>query len=408
MLCFFGVDRDKLAPQKAFWVIKLMQKAYLERWSELRPDEKCYRYVLLTYSQSNLPDLGEDVDELMKQMEDRQLTPDSTCYEAAIRTWKNTATHRLSETQHEDAKGAHRTLTHMEKAYHRSSTVLVQPKTEQYNDVIQAWSASDGMGAAERAEGLLEKLEEAYADGDENLKPDADSYRWVLEAFASSPNFDKVESAMAILKRMEKLSEESEDRPKPTVDVFNAFIHVCATTVKASTAREKEDNLKLAVDTVQEMRNRGEAPDSKSFTLLLEASRRLLPLGKRRSLAVLNIFKNCCHLGLVDDEVLAKFREVASHELYSNLVVAHSKEEDTDGSISGRMIPDSWTRNIGVKVLTVNGKAPKPLNIDAKYVATVRSKEKQTKRFRQHKNKHLFRGGRKKYVKNSQMTVELS
>lgn len=381
-----------------------MQKAYTDRVSDLRPDETCYRYVLATYARSTLPNLGTDVDELINQMVDRQLTPDSECYTYAIRTWKNSATHHLCETQHVDATHANRLLKAMEKAYHRSSEVLVQPKTENYNNVIEAWSASTQAGAAVHAEALLKKLEKAYADGDENLMPDTNSYRWALEAWANSPSPDKLSRAVAILSRMKDAMEGSEDdHAKPTVDVFNAFIRVCGTSGTGS-AGDKKYNLKLAVNTVDEMRQRGEAPNSRTFCLLLEACQNLLPLGKQQSRAVETIFRNCCYLGLVDDAVLAQFRDVASDQLFQDLVVANTTEEVTEGSKSGKMVPKTWTRNVGVKVVTVDGKQPKPLNIDAIFVMTKRVKEFRVKRLRQRKNTRLFRGGRKLYVKNSRMT----
>jgi hypothetical protein len=380
-----------------------MQKAYMDRVSDLRPDETCYRYVLATYARSTLPDLGEDVDELINQMVDRQLTPDSECYTNAIRTWKNSATNRFCETQHADATHANRLLNAMEKAYHRSSEVLVQPTTENYNNVMEAWSASTKAGAAVHAEAILKKLEKAFADGDDNLKPDANSYRWALEAWASSPSPDKLNRAVTILSRMKDTMEGNEDdHAKPNMHVFNAFIRVCS-TCGSRNAADKRYNLKLAVNTVDEMRKRGEAPNSRTFCLLIEACHNLLPLGKEQGRAVENIFRNCCYLGLVDDAVLAQFREVASDQLFQDLVMANTTEEDTEGSKSGKIVPESWTRNVGVKVKTVDGKHPKPLNIDAIFVVTKRVKEFRVKRLRQRKNSRLLRAGRKLYVKDSRM-----
>lgn len=376
----------------------------MDRVGDIRPDEECYRYVLATYARSTLPNLGDDVDELIAQMEDRLLTPDSECYMYAIQTWRNCATNFFNEgTQHDDATHASRLLTKMEKAYHRSSDVVVQPTTANFNDVMHAWSASTKPGAAVHAESLLKKLEKAYADGDANLQPDADSYRWALEAWASSSSRDKLNHAVTILSRMKDLTEGSEDdHAKPTVDVFNAFIHVCGTSDQGSTS-DKKYNLKLAVNTVEEMRKRGEAPNSATFCLLLEACQNLLPMGKERSRAVESIFKNCCYLGLVDDEVLAQFRAVASDELFTDLVAANTTEDAAEGTKSSKMVPASWTRNVGVKVMTVDGKKPKPLNIDAIFVVTKRVKEFRVKRLRQHKNKRLLRAGRHLYVKNSRM-----
>jgi len=381
-----------------------MQKAYMDRVSDIRPDEECYRYALATYARSTLPNLGADVDELIAQMEDRLLTPDSDCYTYAIRTWRKCATHFLNEeTQHDDATHAARLLAEMEKAYHRSSDVVVQPTTENFNDVMQAWSTSKKQGAAIHAESLLKKLETAYAEGDVSLQPNADSYRWALEAWASSPSRDKLNHAVTIISRMKDLTEGSEDdHAKPTVHVFNAFIHVCGTADKGSTA-DKKYNLKLAINTVEEMRKRGEAPNSETFRRLLEACQNLLPMGKERSRAVENIFKNCCDLGLVDDEVLAQFRAVASEELFTDVVIANTTEDAAEGTKSSKMVPDAWTRNVGVKVMTVGGKKPKPLNIDAMFVVTKRVKEHRVKRLRQHKNKRLLRAGRDLYVKNSRM-----
>jgi hypothetical protein len=51
----------------------------------------------------------------------------------------------------------------------------------------------------------------------------------------------------------------------------------------------------------------------------------------------------------------------------------------------------------------VDGKQPKPLNVDAIFVVTKRVKEFRVKRLRQRKNTRLLRAGRKLYVKDSRM-----
>jgi hypothetical protein len=203
---------------------------------------------------------------------------------------------------------------------------------------------------------------------------------------------------------MKDSTEGSEDdHVKPTVEVFNAFIRVCGST-NHGRSTERKFNLKLAVRTVEEMRERGEAPNSATFKRLLEACENLLPMGKERSRAVENIFNNCSYLGLVNDEVLAQLKNAASEELFTDMVVAKTAEEDIEGTLrSGKMVPESWTRNIGVKVETVDGKQPKALNIDAIFVVTKRVKEFRTRNLRQHKNKKLLRSGRDLYVKNSRM-----
>lgn len=380
----------------------------MDRLSDVRPDEECYRYVLATYARSTLPNLGNDVNEIITQMDDRLLTPDTECYTYAIRTWRNAATNFYNEgTQHEDATQASKMLSEMEKAVYRSTEVVVQPGTENYNDVMQAWSTSTKAGAAVHAETLLKKMEKAYADGDEDLKPDADSYRWALEAWAMSPSKDKLNHAVTILSRMKDLTEGSEDNhAKPTVDVFNAFIHVCGAADQGS-ATDKKYNLKLAVNTIDEIRERGEAPNSATYRLLLEACENLLPMGKERTRAVESIFRNCCVLGLVDDTVLAQFRAIVPDDLFTNLVIANTTEDAVDGTKSSKMVPREWTRNVGVTVMTVDGKKPKPLNIDSMFVVTKRVKEFRVKRLRQHKNQRLLRAGRDLYVKNSRMAESL-
>jgi hypothetical protein len=73
------------------------------------------------------------------------------------------------------------------------------------------------------------------------------------------------------------------------------------------------------------------------------------------------------------------------------------------GSKSGKIVPESCTQNVGIKVKTLDGKQPKPLNVDAIFVVTKRVKEFRVKRLRQRKNTRLLRAGRKLYVNDSRV-----
>jgi hypothetical protein len=386
-----------------------MEDAHRKELTTLRPDEQCYRDALITMSRRlNVPEVGELTDKILASMKERAMVPNSSSYGAAILAWKNVATSRDCDDRDASARRTLQLLREMTQAYYRTTTSLVKPTVENYNDVLEALGVvSMVTRATDDAEMLLRAMEEAAKqeehfgkagtlDGNELtvtqqstvvLRPNADTYRLVLEVWRKSKSKDKVQRGRNVLQRMlSRLDDlwhiEAMDRSS-FVEVFNAFIRVCAKPhIKDEVGKMK--TMKLALQAADDMRKLGMDPNAGTYGALLEACHRLIPEGVDRARILENVFRKCCEEGCVDQTVLEQFHYVASSYLYSKLVVGHGV------AVEGiKVVPGSWTRT----VTKHRGKAL-PLSIDGQFTETIASKEYKMRKLRGRSNQRLLRGGR--------------
>jgi hypothetical protein len=404
-------NRDKNAPGKAQSILRLMEFAYNNGSTMVRPDEECYRYVLITAAKRlELADVSSAlVDDCLLKMKNSFLVPDSQCYGAAIRTWKNVAINDDVPPSFRD-KAARRTLellVEMNVANKQSLTHSVRATTEHINDVIEALAAGSrtNQRRMDHAERLLTEMEEASSgiSSDDSAwasaKPNADTYRLVIDVWKSSDSRDRIDRAKSILRRfhetclpnMTSVAKIEYNRVGRLVGVFNSFVDLCSTS-QASTEEEGMEVLKEALNAIEIMQsNDNLKPNSATYSSLLQGCENVLPKGEERQRLVEMIFRLCCDDGLVDDVVLTNLKSVATTEQYTRMVVAVS--EDIDGT---RMIPEVWTTNAlgGRKAITADGRRTKALCIDGRLTVTRAMQEFKMRRLRDKRNRNLLQGGR--------------
>jgi len=395
----WATAEDKHAARRAQTVLKQMERLYLNRTSDVRPTVACYRYVLIAMSNSRLSGLGPKADDLMSRMEDRLLVADSTCFGATIKVWSNSACHKDTKNAQPDAERADDVLQQMKEMYHRSSQIVVKPVTCNYNDVLRAYSMCKGDdSAAWRAEELLDEMNELAREGDTNVMPDTDSYISTMNALARSKLPDKIAKSMRLLNqiidRFQQASggEKEAAVAKPTVDCYHAMVKVCA-SIRGASSEERSVALRTAIRTVKMLKESDEcSTNSETYRQLIEASGKLLSPGtSEQTQALKAVFTNCCRDGLVDDKVLKQFRKAAPTDLYEETVLFNSK---TSSDANGMVLPEGWTRNIGHKVRTADGRKPQPLSPDVGFVVTPSMVDYKMRRLRSRKNQRLLRGGR--------------
>lgn len=385
---------DKHAARRAQTVLKQMERLYHKRISDCRPTVACYRYVLIAMSNSKLSGLGPNADELMARMEDRLMVADSGCFAATIKVWSNSACHKDAENAAADADRADEALQQMKDMYHRSSQIVVKTSTSSYNDVLRAYAACQRDDAAGwRAEELLDEMNKLANEGDSDVAPDAMSYVFTMNALAQSTLPDKVSKSMKLLKAIAGTSENTTLATKPTVDCFHAMIKVCSSVQKASND-EKNFALRTAIKTVKMLKDCKSdecKPNSETYKLLIDACGKLIPAGSEQQKALETIFNNCCRDGLVDDKVLRQFKKTAPFDLYQSKILLNAKSS-VDGD--GMILPEEWTRNIGHRVRTAEGRRPRPLSPDVGFVVTPSMADYKMRKLRSKKNQNLLRGGR--------------
>ena len=75
----------------------------------------------------------------------------------------------------------------MVNRYGTGSTEDVKPTTINFNTVLDAWAKNGGgRAAAERAEKMLEWMDDLYKSGNAEVKPDTITFNAVIDAWARS------------------------------------------------------------------------------------------------------------------------------------------------------------------------------------------------------------------------------
>jgi len=378
-----------------------MESVYKKGVTMIQPDETCYTYFLQTAAhRPNGTDLGQLVDSTLARMRALYMVPDTKCFAAAIRTWKNVAVHEASVPRAIRERSVRRTLellTEMETSDHQSSNVSVQISTEIINDVLKALTASRNPKRTKQAEELLTRMEESLAhDKPSKIAPNAESYIQVLRVWSTHESMEKVAKAKLILFRMQEhlatnFIQQNKIHTFP-VDVFNEYIRVCGSYV-APSDKEGMQVFREALSTIAMMKNEGNLrPNSGTYTALLDASGELISGARERQAVVEKIFALCCNDGMVDGKVLERMREAASEEQYSKLVVAFSN--DIEGT---KVVPEKWTANaLGGRGTSGDGRKTTQLSVDGTLAVTASLSEYKMRRLRSKRNKNLLQGGRLK------------
>ena len=370
------------------------ESLYLNRFTEVRPNTECYRYLIHTLSNKarHFDKAGEEVNRILSTMIIDGLVPDSTCYTYAIQTWCKKARHNDSDPKErfEYAKEAQVVLKQMDEMYYKSGSVEIRPTTYDYNTVIGALANCAFPGAAERAEELLLKMERKYHDGDVVLMPNVQSYISAMVGWKYCPDVKKqVDGAKRVFERMKIQYQKGNHACKPTTESYHAIMNVCRTYPHQTASHEiKKKALTCAISTMNEMRETDSVYlNSKTYNLLLNAIGTLLDDGSHaQNNAIESVFIKCREEGLVDSDILRRLRRVASHDVYRRCILEHVRKDNSNFL----QVPYSWSRNIDGERPTI----PLSLDKNQKNQKNFAIKEEKMKTLRSRRYQRLLQGGR--------------
>ena len=214
---------------------------------------------------------GEGIDRaeaLLDRMEERRaegyaggtVSPDAFTFSSLIKAWtsasapsgkKNKGKKKYDDDEKEEsssddqrrrghpsaAERAQQLLERMEEL-HRGGDDNVRPNAVVYNSVIAAWAKSGEAGAAERAQELLARMQRLAQtsgggggdDGENSVRADTISFNSAIDAWARSEEYGSAERAEALLDSMERQHAAGDGGVRPDVRSFNACINAWAHT----------------------------------------------------------------------------------------------------------------------------------------------------------------------------------
>ena len=159
------------------------------------------------------------------------------------------------------AQKAEGLLKRMEEMYAAGNANL-QPSAQVYTSVITAWAKTDDPGSALRAEILLKLMWAMYKRGNVSAKPNVHAFTSCISAWARSREKDAGPRAEALLDQMIALHEKGNDDVKPNVLTFTSVIHAYART-------GLRDATTKAAGIIKKMESMDVAPNLQTYNTLI-------------------------------------------------------------------------------------------------------------------------------------------
>jgi len=192
-----------------------------------------------------------EVDEMDEN--DIGLAPTTRTFSLVIDAW---ARSEMTEKNGEGAKRAEKILEDMIDLYREG--VPVKPNVVTFTTVASAWARCQGsIESAERSEAVLNTMLKLYEEtGDIDFKPNEATANTVITAWARSGRVDAADRAEAILQKMEEYCH-------PNVITYNSVLGACSAT----------GNFQKVIDVFQRLRNNNKIEaDEISYNTVISAA----------------------------------------------------------------------------------------------------------------------------------------
>jgi len=170
------------------------------------------------------------------------------------------------------AERAQQLLDRMEQLY-RNGDDDVKPNKVVYNSVIHAWARSGEAGSAQRAEDLLARMQQQakVGDGDDDVKPDVVTFNSVIDAWARAEEYGSAEKAENLLSSMEKQYIAGDESVKPDIKSINSCINAWSRTGGPGAGLRAEQLLDRAESLYEETGDDDVRPNKVTYSSVINA-----------------------------------------------------------------------------------------------------------------------------------------
>ena len=188
-------------------------------------------------------DLTDEAERAQARGDENILLPTSACCNACIKAWAR-------QNSREGAERAQGILDRMEVMNVASAGGggggggrAIHPTVYSYATVVTAWNRGvGGLEAAERAEAVLKKLLVRHVDADNTVAPNTVLFNAVIDCWAQSSHPTAGTKALGLLKMMKELGEEA----SPDAVTYRSVINAWASSSHINAAKAAEEVMELA------------------------------------------------------------------------------------------------------------------------------------------------------------------
>ncbi len=293
-------DRDNVFIGSNVWLSNTNDEyePYLDQNIPLYPSAQCYTQAILSLSKSKELGSAQRANNLLYKMleiydsgEWGRQRPGVYAFNGVISAWANCASSSLG-----NADKAEKILNLMEDLYFdqdKSEYDHLRPDSISYNTAIKAWTTSKEDAAMFRAEKLVERMEKRYdAIGDDflDVKPDSYTYNTMITGWLRSDlGIVSAENAEALLQRMVKKYLDGDIDLEPNQKIFSSIIDKWAKSdPKKNVAVKRSIDLLHLMESLYESGCDQLRPDKITYTNIIDAiARSRSPTGAEMALSLL-------------------------------------------------------------------------------------------------------------------------
>ncbi|KAI2502815.1 Pentatricopeptide repeat domain [Fragilaria crotonensis] len=287
-------------------------------------DSKFFSTLIYSLAQTQASDAPIVAERILSDLLERQHIEVTTeICNALINCWGRSS----SSDPYSRALRAEEILTEMLQG---KFSLSAPPDEVTFTSVIDIWAKSGDPEAADRAEGVLSKM-------DGIAKPNVKTYTATIQAYARSQDRDKAKRAQELLQRMKRDFISGNQDAEPNIYVYNAVLNAAEFTV--GNEAELEVAFQVACETFDEVRSsEGLKPDHVTYGTFMGVISQLMPESDIRNDMVQLVFRRCCADGQLAPVVMKKFKEAADTTQFVSLV--------GKGNITEANLPKEWTCNV--------------------------------------------------------------
>jgi len=313
----------------------------VQDFANLQPDEFSMSTLATAWAKSRSEEAAQKAEAILKYMDLKGLRPNTITY--------NTILHAIAVGNQVDKALKAENIVQRMKHRHKKYGEDCMPDVYTYHALIKAWSRSSLPGAPQKAESILQLMDEA-ASFNEKLAPNTYCFTTVIHSWARSSEKLKARRAYHLLNvltqryydaksnykvQSTRKNKKSVNVLKPNVKTFTSVLNACARPVSEL---EKKDAFALAKMTMKELSiGTYGRPNFLSFAAYLAVCSSTLDEGIDRDAEVKKVFDECIKAGQVGQIVLEKLHVAASPELLQQLIGSYINDR---GEVA---IPSHWS-----------------------------------------------------------------
>lgn len=186
-------------------------------------------------------DMASRAESLLNRMEQEQFT-DDTLDDVRLNTISYTTVIDGFARSGEEgaAQRAESIFQRMEEAC-KNGNDDAKPNIQTLNAIMNAWAQSRGPGGPQRAEAILTSIEQAYKEDNDNIRPNVISYTTVMNAWSRSDSPKRLDNMMRIFQRMLQMYESSNEDARPNHVSFANVVDAIVKSGEPGAAQRAQD-----------------------------------------------------------------------------------------------------------------------------------------------------------------------